>query len=807
MKTCDSRIKKFVLRILLVLISPVLFFALLEGALRLSSSRPTSFFERFEAAGRQWSMENLNFGQRFFRRYFPRAPAWSLFPEPSPDVPRIAIIGESAARGFPLEKLGLASMLQGVLETSYQGRRIDMINACMTAVNSHVLEKVAPEVAAQRPDVTVIYMGNNEVVGPYGPGTPFVSWTGLPGLVWLDKKIRGTKSFALIDDVIGQLVSKPLEKWEGFQMFEDFQVAADDPSLHSVYASFEANLDSMVADLLSAGGKVILCTIAVNLADWGPSGSDPLPEGSEAAILLQGSLELLQQHQPSEAAPLLEKAASLEPQNARICFWLGRALLAQGEFQAARAAFSKARDLDRHRFRADSLINDVIRRVAQRYAPRGVVLVDADRLLAENGLTSRKQFIEHVHFTFEGMLDLSLLIADRLATMFPQWGRPALFTQEDIPELRTRLFYTPFDEVMIAGYACKIGEAEIFASRPAAEEVNRHFSSIERQTREKNALDATQLQKAYDASVALRPDDARRDASCAYYLWQLKQYGPATSLGQSVLSRKPNHFEALLMAGEVALQSGDPDSAENFFHRALSIHHGLAEAWKGLGDVAAQRGDRRRARSSYERAWHMDRSQTGAALSLASLLIAEEDGESARRMLQEVRQANPDSAEVEIALARWYSDAGDKIAARQAFERALLLNPDLSPAFYLEFMSSHFPGLEEKRAFESWEERISLSPQLLNNFAWLLATSSDERVRDHEKALRLARRAVELSVNEPSAYYLGTLAAAEAALGNYDVARNILRGARERANGNEQFDSMADRMEAVFRQDKPFLGD
>jgi tetratricopeptide (TPR) repeat protein len=398
-------------------------------------------------------------------------------------------------------------------------------------------------------------------------------------------------------------------------------------------------------------------------------------------------------------------------------------------------------------------------------------------------------------------------VADRLAIMFPQWGRPASFSTEDLSSLKIRLFFTPFDEVMIARYASNIGESEIFASRPAAKEVNQHFSSLEQKVREEHALDVAELQKYYDASVARRPNDALRDASCAYYLWQLKQYGPASLLSQSVLSRKPNHFEALLMAGEVALQSGDPDSAENFFHRALSIHHGLAEAWKGLGDVAARRGDRRRARSSYERAWSMDRSQTGAALSLVSLRIAEGNEEDVHRLLEEVRQSNPDSAEAEIALARWSSNVGDKHAARQALERALQLDPDLSPAFYLEFMSSHFPGLEEKRAFEAWEERVSLSPELLNNFAWLLATSPDGRVREPDKALRLARRAVELSATRPSAYYLGTLAAAEASIGNYDVARSILDEAKERSTGNEDFNSMADRMEAVFRQGKPFLGD
>ncbi len=43
----------------------------------------------------------------------------------------------------------------------------------MTAINSHVILPIARDCAAQNGDFWVIYMGNNEVVGPYGSGTVF----------------------------------------------------------------------------------------------------------------------------------------------------------------------------------------------------------------------------------------------------------------------------------------------------------------------------------------------------------------------------------------------------------------------------------------------------------------------------------------------------------------------------------------------------------------------------------------------------------------------------------------------------------
>ena len=59
---------------------------------------------------------------------------------------------------------------------------------------------------------------------------------------------------------------------------------------------------------------------------------------------------------------------------------------------------------------------------------------------------------------------------------------------------------------------------------------------------------------------------------------------------------------------------------------------------------------------------------------------------------------------------------------------------------------------------QAYEKSLSLkadNPLVLNNLAWLLATCEDERFRDPDRALGLARRAAEL---QPSAFILDTLA-------------------------------------------------
>src|SRR5207245_11661474 len=52
-------------------------------------------------------------------------------------------------------------------------REFEVINVAFTAINSHVILPIARECAAHDGDLWIIYMGNNEMVGPFGAATAF----------------------------------------------------------------------------------------------------------------------------------------------------------------------------------------------------------------------------------------------------------------------------------------------------------------------------------------------------------------------------------------------------------------------------------------------------------------------------------------------------------------------------------------------------------------------------------------------------------------------------------------------------------
>lgn len=79
---------------------------------------------------------------------------------------------------------------------------------------------------------------------------------------------------------------------------------------------------------------------------------------------------------------------------------------------------------------------------------------------------------------------------------------------------------------------------------------------------------------------------------------------------------------------------------------------------------------------------------------------------------------------------------------------------------------------EPKRAISDWERCLELEPddtRALQNLAWVLASCPDDNVRDGTRAVKLARRACELT-NWKDTETLETLAAAYAEVGEFDQA-------------------------------------
>lgn len=217
------------------LLSPVLALVLVELLLRLGGfGYPTSFFLEAERGNQRILTENARFGWRFFPHQLARAPRPIVLPaDKAPGTCRIFVLGESAAMGDPEPAYGFPRILEVLLKARFPDKKIEVVNAGMTAINSNVILPIARDCAGHRGDVWVIYTGNNEVMGPFGPGTIFGAQSPNLTLLHASLALKTTRIGQLLDEAVTRAgIGRPVpQAWAGMEMFLKEQIRRDDPRL------------------------------------------------------------------------------------------------------------------------------------------------------------------------------------------------------------------------------------------------------------------------------------------------------------------------------------------------------------------------------------------------------------------------------------------------------------------------------------------------------------------------------------------------------------------------------------------------
>jgi len=439
-------------RIAVGILIPVFLLVAAELGLRLCNvGFPTELTQSCTVHGRPAACYNLFFPAPFFPPGMIKSPQAYAIPADKPKGTfRIFVLGESAAMGDPDPAYSFSRYLEVMLRQRFPQMNFEVVNTGSVAINSHVLLPIAKGLANQKPDVFIIYSGNNEVVGPYGPGTALTSSGMSLPVVRASIFLRSTR--------IGQLLTKlgaQKREWGGMEMFLDKQVPARSPLMPHVYSNFEANLRDTVQAGHDAGAQVIVSTVAANLKDCAPFASQHREGLSQAELsswstLVQQGAAFESDHAHDDALKAYVAALQIDDQYAELEFRIARTLLKKGDTAGAKQHFQRARDLDTLRFRADSKINDINRSVAS--STPGAKLVDADLIFSEqspDGVTGSNLVYEHVHMTPEGNYLLArqmfLAIASQIVRHpFPESEIP---TQAECDRL---LAFTPHDRQRIS---------------------------------------------------------------------------------------------------------------------------------------------------------------------------------------------------------------------------------------------------------------------------------------------------------------------------------------------------------------------
>ncbi len=681
--------KRWLFRLTAMVVLPLVVVAGTELGLRLTGAGfDPHFFRRYQSGPPETWVENPAFGRRYFPRVLARAPQALrvTLPKPAGTI-RIFILGESAALGDPRPRYGAGRYLEVLLQERFPATRFEVINTAMTAINSHAIRDIATELGRFEGDLWIVYMGNNEMVGPFGAATVFGPKA--PPR-WLVRMTLGLQRLRLAQvlkdwaDAARQRPGRPLV-WEGMAMFLDNVLAADDPRRERVRRSFAANLEDILQAADRAGAQVVLSTVAVNLKDCppfhasAPAFADPAQQQKFAALMEQGTAAL-QHGRWAEANDRFREALQLAPQAAGVHYGLARALLAMGQVEQARIHFQKACDLDGLPFRTDGPMNAMIRAAAQR-RPSHVVLCDAAEALARlspDGVPGREFFYEHVHLNFDGNYQLARLWAETLLPLLPGSVRASAAadwpTQERCEQL---LGLTDWNRRSV------VAEMIDRIQRPPFDrqwDQLAHLAELRQALATIEARLATtppeQARQVYEAALKRRPDDPALHENYAEFLEAIGDGAAAVAHRQRVCQLLPHHYFSHYCLGTLLKEQRRLPEAQRALETAAQLHPDVADVHVELGAVLAAQKEWEPARRALERARRLDPTDARAALFLGAVLAQLGRPADAMAALREAVRLNPDLVDARERLAEQLAQTGQWRAAAEQLQEVVRRAPD-----------------------------------------------------------------------------------------------------------------------------------
>ncbi len=589
-------------------------------------------------------------------------------------------------------------------------------DTAVTAINSHVILHIARECAARDGDLWIIYMGNNEMVGPFGAATVFGRKA--PPLycarfVTMLQKLRLGQCFM----VLGRRFAGPKQQdaaWRGMEMFLKNQVSPDSPARETVYQNFQKNLDEIVHLGINSGATVLLNTVGVNLRDCPPFASlpeRPLPpaEDMQFRLLYTNCLQAVAQQQWKIADGCFSEADRLEHRSAEFQYQWGECLLAQSNPTAARIHFQLACDNDALPFRADTRINSAIQAEAKRISGNRLIFCDAAKALADgapDGICGNETFFEHVHFDFDARYRLARAWVKQIEPLFPHAANGWLAQAE----CEKRLGLSPWNraEVLhlmvermqfppLSGQAGNLERKSALESRIKAElaRVNRDEAGFARQN--------------FETFLAQRPDDFSLRQNYAVFLEMSGDAPAATAQWQRFCDLLPQDSLGYFEAGRLLVPQQQFAQAETSLRHAVAIRPSRTDGWIELGNSLAMQKKYSEALECYDTALkqdsldpqtllrrgkalaHLNRHEEAMASYRAGLLLKPEDGlihhelglelvaagqaEAAGAEFRQAAQLAQDNVMLRFDYATWLLRQQLWTDAQREFEAVLRLDP------------------------------------------------------------------------------------------------------------------------------------
>ncbi len=285
-----------------------------------------------------------------------------------------------------------------------------------------------------------------------------------------------------------------------------------------------------------------------------------------------------------------------------------------------------------------------------------------------------------------------------------------------------------------------------------------------------------------DRALELDPDHPATNELRGMILLGLEKYDEALASFNRATELVPEAAQPYQFRGQLYRQQGDLEKALEQLSKALELapenvatllvraglYYELKQTDKALEDI--------------DEAIRLQPQFVHPYLMRAEIYAATDRLDEAIGQLERIAQMSPGNVPLLNRLGSFYLIAGRPRKAIEALSQVIEEDENNNGA--LRFRADAALNIGDHAAaiadFERVLEVNADDESLLNNFAWVLATSPDDELRDGPRAVKLATKAAELTGHQ-TPHVLSTLAAAYAETGDFDSAKKWSQKAVELA--------------------------
>jgi len=307
------------------------------------------------------------------------------------------------------------------------------------------------------------------------------------------------------------------------------------------------------------------------------------------------------------------------------------------------------------------------------------------------------------------------------------------------------------------------------------------------------------------AAIEADPEDSSLHEALGLALMMDEKLEAAQQAFDRALKLEPDSASALLQRARLRALRGDRPEAIADLDKAIGIAPDEALLLVLRARIHQQSGDSDRAAADLERVLEKTPDHP-AALELRALIAADrQDYAAAIRDFRRLVAQRQDDVALIGQLGMLYLMAKQPRQAIKRFSRALEIDENSFPCRRGRSDAEISIG-DHAAALGDLEKALAIQPDdpgVLNNLAWLLATSPDEAIRDGQRAIELATKACEITTwKQP--HIISTLAAGYAETGDYEKARTYSQQAVESEDGAPEVKQQLEGELASYRAGKPW---